>query len=257
MGADGALYGVTNAGGVYGQGSVFQLTPPGSGGTWTESDLYSFTGASDGGNPEALIMNENGGLYGTTFNGGIWGAGTVYELRPPAVPGRPWTENVLYSFTGGADGSNPWNFSLTASDGILYGTTRYGGAFGYGTVFQLQPPAGSGGPWTETVLFSFSQGHGEGPNSPLIVRDGNIYGTTSLMYTGDPILGSFGAGGLLFELRKPAAPGGPWTEIGVHPFHNDDIPYGSLFIDNNGSLYGTTIDSNAYPWSGYLYKITR
>src|ERR1700722_4712692 len=74
IGADGALYGATSAGGVYGQGKVFKLTPPSPGGappdgTWTETDLYSFTGASDGSGPEALVINGHGVIYGTTYSG--------------------------------------------------------------------------------------------------------------------------------------------------------------------------------------------
>ena len=259
LGPGGVLYGTTYSGGDFGQGLVFRLTPPapGSGGAWSERDLYSFTGTSDGSGPEALVITAKGAIYGATYGGGTWGAGAIFEITPPTAPAQDWKETVLYSFTGGADGSNPWQSSLTASDGVLYGTTFYGGASDAGTVFQLQPPPEAGGAWTETVLYNFGKGHGYGPNSPLIVSDGDIYGTTSLMYTGDPILGSSGAGGIVFLLQKPATPGGPWTELILHQFLNDDIPYGSLFLDKAGVLYGTALDSNGPPGDGFVYKITR
>jgi len=80
-------------------------------------------------------------LYGTTSVGGAIGSGTVYELIPPSAPGESWTEVVLYSFTGGADGLDPLSVTL-GPDGNLYGTTALGGISqggitNQGTVFQL------------------------------------------------------------------------------------------------------------------------
>jgi uncharacterized repeat protein (TIGR03803 family) len=73
----------------------------------TEQTLYSFTGFTDGGNPlSSLVKDAAGNLYGTTFVGGAYGAGEVFELSPNSSGG--WTQSVLYSFTGGADGANPY-----------------------------------------------------------------------------------------------------------------------------------------------------
>jgi uncharacterized repeat protein (TIGR03803 family) len=87
------------------------------------------------------VLAPSGTLYGTTINGGVFGAGTVYEVIPPAAPGGTWTEVVLYSFTGGADGRDPVGVAL-GPDGNLYGATQLGGISNggvtdMGTVFQL------------------------------------------------------------------------------------------------------------------------
>jgi len=100
-------------------------------------------------------------LFGTTVVGGTYGYGTVFELTPGA--NGTWTEAVLYSFCAGnncPDGVGPSSSLIFDAAGNLYGTTAYGGASGVGcggsgcgTVFELQP--GSGGTWTESVLYSF------------------------------------------------------------------------------------------------------
>src|ERR1022692_4795865 len=106
----------------------------------TETILYAFASGSAASNPTApVVLGPNGVLYGTTSEGsGGRNYGTVFELMPPALAGGTWTENILYSFTGGADGSNPNELTLGA-DGTLYGTTFSGGANGQGTVFALTP----------------------------------------------------------------------------------------------------------------------
>jgi len=149
-GPGGALYGTTTAGGVgaacptpydgSGCGTVFQLTPPATpGGAWTETILYSFTGANgDGASPAGdMLLATNGSLYGTTTGGGSDGHGTVFQLAPPSVPGGAWTETVLHSFSG-ADGSKP-NGLAQGPGTTLYGTTQSGGTHGSGTVFSITP----------------------------------------------------------------------------------------------------------------------
>jgi uncharacterized repeat protein (TIGR03803 family) len=145
-------------------------------------------------------------------------------------------ERVLHSFNNnGGDGYAPYT-SLTADGaGNLYGTTKIGGTYSGGTVFELSPKAGGG--WTETVLYAFGNGtDGAFPYGSLI-RDaaGNLYGTT--------LQGNFAdVGGTAFEL-SPAA-GGVWTETVLHVFGNgtDGLkPSGSLIFDASGNLFGTTI----------------
>jgi uncharacterized repeat protein (TIGR03803 family) len=152
----------------------------------TEETLHTFTGGSDGGDPlSSLVMDAAGNLYGTTFVAGQFGAGDVFELTPQA--GGGWKESVLYSFTGGADGSNPYYADVIFDkSGNLYGTTVGGGTFNSGTVFELSPATGGG--WTESVLYSFSGGFADGLDGVLdgaipyagLVFDsaGNLYGTT-------------------------------------------------------------------------------
>jgi len=172
--AGGNLYGTTYEGGIYGVGTVFELTNAGSG--WTESVLYNFTGGDNGFGPLAgVIFDPKGNLYGTTPFGGADDVGTVFQLIPSH---GYWNYHVLYSFTGGDDGGFPYYGSLAMDDaGNLYGTTKYGGRLQYGTVFQLVQEHGK---WKETVVHSFNGGH-DGMN-PLygVVLDqaGNLYGTT-------------------------------------------------------------------------------
>ncbi len=122
----GNLYGTTTWGGTYGYGTVFELTPNGSGG-WTETVLYNFTFGTDGAIPYAgVIFDSAGNLYGTTFDGGTYGNGTVFELTPNGSGG--WTETVLHSFSSGIDGANPYAGLILDRAGNLYGTTLDGGA---------------------------------------------------------------------------------------------------------------------------------
>src|SRR5581483_3699775 len=144
----GNLYGTATAGGTYGKGVVFELSP--SGGGWTEHVLYTFQGGNDGGQPVAgLIFDNAGNLYGATASWGSGGGGTVFKLSPT---GGAWTYSVLTSLTGG-DGPVA---SLTLDrSGNLYGTTFMDDPAGYGSVFRLAP---SGSGWTYTDLHDFTGG---------------------------------------------------------------------------------------------------
>ena len=133
--SSGNLYGTTEYGGVSENGVVFKLTP---GGTYTV--LYSFTGGSDGSGPVAgLIADSAGNLYGTTEHGGVSGNGVVFKLSPGGSELPGGSETVLYSFTGGSDGSGPVAGLIADSAGNLYGTTEHGGVSGNGVVFKLSP----------------------------------------------------------------------------------------------------------------------
>jgi uncharacterized repeat protein (TIGR03803 family) len=255
MGQDGAIYGTTFYGGLYGWGAVFELQPAGTGGsppgsTWTEAVLYSFTGGGDGAWAEGLAMSAEGVLYGTTFLGGALGAGTVFELLPPATPGGVWTETVLHSFMGGADGVYPVAPPVIAGGGSLYGSTTgtaeidgYPGTFGLSTVFELAPPSAPGGSWNKTLLAAVGDGD-DGVGSTLIVRDGAVYGAT-----GDKV------GGEVFELQKPASPGGSWTMILLHRFTDGSTPIGRLVMDKNGAIYGATVKQFNHRLAGTVYRI--
>jgi uncharacterized repeat protein (TIGR03803 family) len=163
---EGNLYGTTQYGGYYGQGSVFMLDR-----TRKETVLYSFSGGADGGQPLLgyLVQDAEGNVYGTTQFGGTYGQGTVFKL------GRDGNETVLYSFNGGTDGAYPYASLVRDGEGNLYGTTNQGGAFGNGTVFKLDKYG------NETLLHTFT-GVGADGASPFadLLRDGkgNLYGTT-------------------------------------------------------------------------------
>ena len=173
VGKGGVLYGTTLGGGINDNGTVFALSPPESpGGAWIETQLYEFTGGSDGGAPRnGNLLLSGGVLYSTTNAGGTAGQGVVFSLTLPAMPGAAWTETVLYSFGGySGDGTLPEAGVVFGGRGVLYGTTYTGGAYGHGTVFSLTPPATQGGAWTENVLHSFTGGSdGAGPWAPLVV----------------------------------------------------------------------------------------
>jgi uncharacterized repeat protein (TIGR03803 family) len=174
----GNVYGTTESSGSSFYGTVFEVTPAGQ-----ETTLYSFTGGTDGGNPDAgLIRDSAGNLYGTTPRGGASGFGTVFKVTPLGE------ETVLYSFTGGSDGSSPSYSSLVRdSVGNLYGTTPTGGTSDFGVVFKLDTTG------TETVLHNFSGTDGKIPYGTLAFdKSGNLYGTT---YEG----GAYG-GGVIFKI---------------------------------------------------------
>jgi uncharacterized repeat protein (TIGR03803 family) len=127
QGTDGNFYGTTQNGGTNDVGVVFKVTPAG-----TETVLWTFGSGTDGQNPQAaLIQGIDGNFYGTTNGGGTSGSGTIFEVTPAGV------ETVLYSFTGGNDGGNPWGGLIQGTDGNFYGTTTGGGADGDGTVFKF------------------------------------------------------------------------------------------------------------------------
>jgi len=131
----GALLGTTSFGGANGAGAVFKLTPAGS--RYDESILWSFGNGLDGAEPTAgLLPGPNGSFYGTTTQGGAYHLGTVYQLKPIK---DGYTERVLWSFGSAADGAWPFDSLIADRNGALYGTTYEGGAYGYGTVFQLTP----------------------------------------------------------------------------------------------------------------------
>ncbi|MFY9718459.1 MAG: choice-of-anchor tandem repeat GloVer-containing protein [Candidatus Cybelea sp.] len=126
---NGAFFGTTYQGGISpGWGIVFKVTPAGK-----ESVLHRFKSGDDGAHPYFGALKPVGGtLYGTTYQGGASGWGTVYSVTTSG------SEHVLYGFKGGTDGGYPYD-GLAELDGTLYGTTYEGGAKGFGTVFKLSP----------------------------------------------------------------------------------------------------------------------
>jgi uncharacterized repeat protein (TIGR03803 family) len=131
----GNLYGTTG-GGTSGNGTVFELTPTTSG-QWTKTVLYNFQGGSDGAEPVGqIVLDSAGNLYGSTYQGGASGNGTVWKLSPGS---GGWTETILHSFAGTpSDGANPTGLIMDGA-GNLYGVTPNGGSSGYGTVFEVIP----------------------------------------------------------------------------------------------------------------------
>jgi uncharacterized repeat protein (TIGR03803 family) len=185
--AHGNLYGTTFNGGANLYGTAFELSPTKSG-QWTETILHTFTGIGpDGGNPiPGLIFDPTGNLYGTAWQGGRGGYGTVFELSPAG--GGTWTVTTLQSFwAAGYGGSEPVSGLIMDSSGNLYGTTLYGSGH-FGNVFQLSP---SGGIWVEKVLDTVAGGL-EG--ALILDEDENLYGVT--------VAGGAYGDGSVFELKR-------------------------------------------------------
>jgi len=242
----GNLYGTTRDGGTYGYGTVFKLTRNNDG-SWSERVLYSFSDGADGSGPfGGLIFDAAGNIYGTATAGGSSASGVVYELK--AAKGA-WTESVLYTFSGGRDGSGPFAGLILDSLGNLYSTTVSGGAYQRGTVFELSP--GSGGTWVEHVLYDFTGGdNGGSPYSPVILDPkGNLYGTT--------LDGGRDDVGVVFKLT-PAK--GTWTISMLHTFtggHDGGAPgLGSLTMDTAGNLWGTTAAGGVFGY-GTAFRLSQ
>ena len=238
--AAGNLYGTTFLGGDLkckdgngnGCGTVFKLTP-GANGEWSEKVLHSFNGKDGFATYAGVIFDSTGNLYGTTLSGGAYGYGTVFELRPDG--NGQWTESLLYSFSTGNGGFNPYAGVIFDTQGNLYGTAINGGAYNHGTVFELSP---ANGQWSETVLHSFEYNSSDGfyPYGGLVFdATGNLYGTG---FDG----GTYGYG-VIFEMTP--AKNGQWTEKLLYSFgsrRNDGwLPMGNLIFDPSGNLYGSTI----------------
>ncbi len=261
----GNLYGTTYSGGainacagpgVHGCGTIFELSPPATAdGAWTETVLY-IEGSSW--LPAAgVVLDGEGNLYGTSsFGAGagcdympyIYGCGSVFELSPPANGKGPWIETVLHRFTSGSDGATPLAGVILDARGNLYGTAKAGGG-PYdccGVVFRLSPPASGKGPWTETVLHTFTgEADGGVPEAPLIFdAKGHLYGTTSL-YGYPAIIGNY-EDGVVFELSPPATANGEWDDDVLYTFCSSvncadgGVPAAGLIYDAAGNLYGTT-----------------
>src|SRR5215813_5578356 len=171
---NGRLFGAATAGGIYGSGVAFELTPTAVG-EWDFRTLYSFHGQPDGSFPYgALLRAGSGKIYGTTYYGGKNGIGSVYELSPRHV--GEWDGRVIYSFQSGNDGNSPISNLVQDAAGNLYGTTSEGG-LGSGVIFKLSP---SGNQWTESVVHEFAgpPDGGFSYNGMVVDRFGNFYGAT-------------------------------------------------------------------------------
>ncbi len=250
--ASGAIYGTAGSGGsrncIYGCGIVYKLTPSEQG--YTESVIYSFTGQSDGANPDGSVpFDQDGNLYTTaTSRGGSGGGGgTVIELTPS---NGDWIETTIHQFAPHTDGGAPIGGLIIDKSGNLYGTTSAIGPSGGGTVFELTP---SGGSWTFKVLFAFYGGPGNsGPWGNLLMdAAGNLYGTTNH----DGLYSE----GTVFELSPSRD---SWTFTSLHVFCKDypvcsdgAQPFSDLVMDANGNLYGTASLGGSYGY-GVVWEIT-
>ena len=245
--ADGSFYGGTKYGGPYpnatsggtGYGTIFRVT---TNGALTTPVLLAGT---NGANPTALVLGEDGNFYGaTTWGGNIssfsLGFGTIFRLSPDG------TFTNLYLFSGGNDGGFPQASLVQGTDGNFYGSTEAGGPSSIGTVFRIAPDG------QFQSLFAFlSSSMGSYPDAALIqASDGNFYGTT---YLGG--IGSGGQRGTIFEIT----PAGNETPLilftgptGAYPGASPQSP---LVQGTDGNFYGTTLNGGVYT-KGTVFRLS-
>lgn len=230
QGTDGNFYGTTYAGGTLGFGVVFMITPTGS-----ETVVWNFGAGADGRNPfGGLIQGSDGDYYGTTYNGGSNGLGTVFKVSTAGV------ESVLWNFGSGVDGQQPYGNLVLGADGNFYGVTESGGTqgAGTGTVFKLTP-AGS-----ESVLWNFGSGSdGKAPVGLIQASDGNFYGTT---------LAGGSSFGTVFKLTPNGVETVLWDFTGPE---DGQQPNSGVIQGQDGDLYGTTGIGGSLG-NGNIFKIS-
>lgn len=270
-GSTGLFYGTTSAGGSTGNGTIFELTPPAKkGGAWTETVLYSFQAPAGGTVKVAgTVVTLSSGTPFVT--GAPWAGASIYigltqytiasvssptSLTLTTSAGTESAANYIMNsapagpWAGWSDGSSPQG-TLLLLNGSLYGTTFGGGSGGAGAVFELSPPAGGTGPWTEQIIWNVGTGgakNGADPASGLITSNGDLYGNTCCGTVG----------GMVFKLTPPAQAGKPWTERTIFSFASyaaGKEPVGGMAIDANGVLYGTTKEGGKYG-QGILFSLT-
>ncbi len=242
-GADGNFYGTTGRGGAGNYGTVFKMTP---GGVLTTLVEFTSNGVSNKGSfPHgALVLGGDGNFYGTTAQGGgVNDSGTVFKM----TPGGALTTLVQFTDNGANNkGSHPRAGLIQGGDGNFYGTTQYGGATGWGTVFKMTP----GGVLTTLAEFTDNEPSNQGsvPCASLVQgSDGNFYGTTHN--------GGANDGGTVFKMN----PGGALTTLVQFSVrrvsHIGSSPQAGLVQGSDGNLYGTSYEGGAGNY-GTVFKMT-
>ena len=205
---------------------VFKLNAAG------QETAYSFPAATRGSTPYGGVVGDSSGnLYGTTYSGGTANGGVAYKLDAAGQ------ETALYSFTGGADGGQPFASVVRDSAGNLYGTTVNGGTADAGVVYELDPTG------QETVLYNFTGGADGASPYAGVIRDaaGNLYGTTTAGGTG---------AGVVYKLDTANHETVLYTFTGGA---DGKGPYAGVVLDSTGNLYGTTYYGGT--GAGIAYKV--
>ncbi len=241
--SNGDLFGTTT-GEHSNYGTVFEIGNTVSGYASQPTTLASFYGP-DNGPYGAVITDADGDLFGTTYRGGDWGPGTVFEVAHTAT-GYASAPTTLVTFYSGA---GPFGSLIADANGDLFGTTQGGGAYNDGTMFEIVRTA-TGYATTPTTLVSFNGTDGGGPRGDLIVdANGDLFGTTS----GG---GTYGDG-TVFEIAKTAT-GYASTPTTLVNFNGTDgsVLLGSLIADAAGDLFGVTYQGGAYN-DGTVFEIAK
>lgn len=254
----GNLYGTTYNGGnnmPFGPnyGTVYELTP--SQGSWNETILRTFLGGylfGDISEPfSGVILDRSGNVYGTGDGsecGLRQGCGAVYELRPGQ---GTWTYQFIHQFNWPGDGLSPAGAPIWDAAGNMYGSTDGNGLSGNNgpSVWKLSPTPNG---WTETILHAWSLGAEGGRGSLTMDADGNVYGVQSDFWQGP---------GSVFKLTNN---NGVWVYTTLHQFSGEDgeYPNGSLVVDGNGNIFGTTtygglVTPECYYGCGVVFEISQ
>jgi len=258
MDARGALFGTTVHGGgpSGGYGTVFKLTPTGSG--YLESVIYAFQGYDDGANPWAgLTGDAQGALYGTTSGGGsVQSYGSVFKLTPGS--GSSYNKNILFNFPY-PGGNHPFGGLVLDAGGALYGTATQGGTYNAGMVFKLTP----GGPsYTEQTLYTFDGCEFSSPKCDGAQPEANVYLDPNCTVYGTTQYGGPAGVGTVFKLTPSVklanrgctgasnvyAHGYSYTESVLYAFQggSDGKNPNSTLIEYAGLLYGTSFFGGSY-----------
>ena len=259
--AQGNIYGTTYFGGNSacfgtGCGVVFKLTPE-SNGNWSETVLHTFTGGVDGSNPTGPLVLQGNTVYGATSFGGIltgcneFGCGVVFKIARSSAGSK---ETVLYSFTGGRDGSSPISGITLDSAGNLVGAANEGGSLasqcplGCGLAFKLTPSSTG---WREVVLYRFTHGNdGAFPVGPVTLdAAGNVFGETISPSWCDSFISVCG---VVYKLSLSSA---GWQPSALYQIPGDWNSSGSVVLDAAGNIFGMGNGSSETGISG-VFQIT-
>ncbi len=175
--ASGNMYGTTEGGSILNDGTIFELAA----GSHAFSTIAAFNGTNGAQPTSALTIGPGGNLYGTTFNGGMYGKGTVFEVDKVTH-----AVTSLHSFDGD-DGSGPFYGVIADAAGDLFGTTLNGGGNSNGTAFEI-----TAGTDAFSTIATFGGSNGASPNGLLADSAGNLYGMTTA--------GNGSGGGTIFEI---------------------------------------------------------
>jgi uncharacterized repeat protein (TIGR03803 family) len=256
---------------VLGATTAVSVATAGGAAAYTQQELYSFTGGTDGSGPQAaLIGDAAGNLYGTAYTGGLNSAGTVFELVRPH-DGRPWRLTPLYNFcaqAGCIDGQQPQIPLILDTAGRLYGTTSAGGSYTHGVAFMLTPDA-KRKHWSIKVIYNFCSrdslcSDGNRPSSGLTYQgaeSGAPYDGVSPLY-GVTLLGGRRGLGVAYALTLNSR--GAWREKNIYMFcrvancADGSKPSGDPTMDAAGHLYGAASAGGnaAVNGAGTIFKLS-